>query len=113
MSPACRGPMVAKPPVEHRANVIRTMPRARGNDNTRRTETPRTDERRSHTPRTDERRSHTPHTDERRSHTPRIEAPRDKTPRSSVLNCGASMRLQTQVSATTPVQGDHPSADEA
>jgi len=95
--------MVAKPPVEHRANVIRTMPRARGNDNTRRTETPRTDERRSHTPRTDE----------RRSHTPRIEAPRDKTPRSSVLNCGASMRLQTQVSATTPVQGDHPSADEA
>ena len=103
MSPACRGPMVAKPPVEHRANVIRTMPRARGNDNTRRTETPRADERRSHTPRTDE----------RRSHTPRIEAPRDKTPRSSVLNCGASMRLQTQVSATTPVQGDHPSADEA
>jgi len=93
VSPACRGPMVAKPPVEHRANVIRTMPRARGNDNTRRTETPRTDE--------------------RRSHTPRIEAPRDKTPRSSVLNCGASMRLQTQVSATTPVQGDHPSADEA
>ena len=128
MSPACRGPMVAKPPVEHRASASRTMPRARGNDDTRhietpRPETPRIDERRSHTPRieaprTDERRSHrprteTPRTDERRSHTPRIEAPRDKTPRSSMLNCGASMRLQTQVSATTPVQGDHPSADEA
>ena len=68
--------MVAKPPVEHRANVSRTMPRARGNDDTRHIETPRTDERRSHRPRTE-----TPRTDERRSHTPRIEAPRDKTPR--------------------------------
>ena len=108
MSPACRGPMVAKPPIEHRANVIRTMPRARGNDDTRHIETPRTDERRSHRPRTE-----TPRIDERRSHTPRIEVPRDKTPRSSVLNCGAPMRLQTQVSVTTPAQGDHPSADEA
>jgi len=110
--------MVAKPPVEHRANVSRTMPSARGNDDTRHIETRCTDERRSHTPRIetpriDERRSHTPRIDERRSHTPRIETPRDKTPRSSVGACGASMRLQTQVSATTPVQGDHPSADEA
>ena len=103
------------------------MPSARGNDDTRRIETPRTeksrtDERRSHTPRTeksrtDEQRSHTPRietprADERRSHTPRIEAPRDKTPRRACA-CGASMRLQTQVSATTPAQGDHPSADEA
>ena len=83
MSPACRGPMVAKPPVEHRANVSRTMPRARGNDDTRHIETPRTE---------------TPHTDERRSHTPRIEAPRDKTPRSSVeLRPGTWTRLMVAV----------------
>ena len=84
-------------PVEHRANVGRTMPRARGNDDTRRIEAPRTE---------------TPRTDERRSHTPCIEAPRDKTPRKACA-CGASMRLQTQVSATTPAQGDAASANEA
>ena len=83
MSPACRGPMVAKPPVEHRANVSRTMPRARGNDDTRHIETPRTE---------------TPHTDERRSHTPRIEAPRDKTPRSSVCLRGIDASTDASVS---------------
>ena len=88
MSPACRGPMVAKPPVEHRANVSRTMPRARGNDNTRHIETARIDERRSHTPRINE----------RRSHTPRIEAPRDKTPRRACELRGVDASTDASVS---------------
>ena len=68
---ACRrrvGGAYGRTPVEHRANVGRTMPRARGNDDTRRIEAPRTE---------------TPRTDERRSHAPCIEAPRDKTPRTA------------------------------